>query len=223
VGVIEPGQVHVACGRVAALLASAPAPEAWLSPGEGARLAHMASATRRRQFLAARWQARVLLAQAAGGAAAAWRLTAASNAPPAVEARPGWRISVSHSGDWAAAALALAPVGLDLEAPRRRRDIDGLIAMCCTDAEQAMFAPLEAGAREALFYEIWTVKESWLKQRLEGITPGRLREIGARPGPQGTVRTWRGEGHWLALCAPHAARVRWWSAQPAALRRWRVS
>lgn len=222
-GVIGPGEVHVACGRVTALLASAPAPEAWLSPGEGARLAHMASATRHGQFLAARWQARVLLARVAGGAAQAWSLTAPADAPPEVEGQEGFVLSVSHSGERVAVALASAPIGVDLESPRRRRDIDGLVAMCCTQREQALLASLGAEEREAWFYELWTVKESWLKCRREWISPGRLRAIDAGEAVAGEVRTWGGEGHWLALCAPEHAQVRWWSDEPVPLRRWGVS
>jgi 4'-phosphopantetheinyl transferase len=219
---LSPPEVHLACGGVAALLRSAPDPEGWLSDGERTRLARIGTASRRDQFVAARWQARLLLAQVAEAAPERWRLSAPMEAPPQVEGRPEWRLSVSHSGDAAAAALALAPVGIDVEVPRRRHDIEGLVALCCTAREQALLAPLAAVQRAACFHELWTVKESWLKARGEAMAPGRLREIEAAPATCGPVRTWRTEDGCLALCAHPQALLRWCSPEPAAARAWSV-
>ena len=205
--------VHVACGAVGALLAQAP--EGWLSAGEVARLATFTSAKRREQFMGARWQARCLLAQVFGGDPAAWRLDAPPDAPPTVAGRPDLFLSISHSGDWTACAVAFAPVGLDLEAPQRTRDIAGLVDLCCTPAERAL-----VGQSPATFYELWTVKEAWLKQRGEWIAPRRLQQIDACPAIDGDVRTWDGTAWRLALCAgeePH-----WWTPAPRASRAWRV-
>jgi 4'-phosphopantetheinyl transferase len=115
------------------------------------------------------------------------------------------------------------PLGLDLEAPRRRRDIDGLVALCCTPAEQSLFEGLAEAARADLFYQLWTVKEAWLKRRREWIAPSRLRQLDAQPAAQGQVRSWRAPQWRLALCAAAGA-VRWWSAEPASSPRdWAVA
>jgi 4'-phosphopantetheinyl transferase len=216
-------EVHVACGGVGALLQSAPADNAWLGPAERARLARIGTDARRKQFLAARWQARRLLAQVAGGAAETWQLDAPADAPPTVAGHREWRLSVSHSGERVAVALATDIVGIDLEMPRARRDIDGLVALCCTDAEQALFAPLDAAQRAARFHQLWTVKESWLKARGEGMAPSRLRALHTRAVPQGEVRTWHGADGWIALCAPASTPVRWWTPPPPAAQAWDVS
>ena len=213
----------MACGRVGELLESAPRDLEWLVAAERERLARMQSRPRREQFLAARWRARQLLAEVAGGAPQAWQLGAPADAPPTVEGCPGWRLSVSHSGDRVAVALATDAVGIDLEVPRARRDIEGLIDLCCTEGEQALLAPLQAPQRADLFHELWTVKESWLKARGEWLAPSRLRALNARPAEQGKVRTWRGEGCWLALCAPAEAPVRWSTPPPQFSRTWEVS
>lgn len=207
--------VHLACGAVQALLADAP--QGWLSASEEARLAAFTSKKRRDQFLAARWQARWLLAQVLGSDPASWLLDAPSDAPPRVAGRPELFLSISHSGDWTACALANAPIGLDLEAPQGKRDIAGLIELCCTAKERALLA----ADPQALFYELWTVKEAWLKQRGEWIAPKRLQELDAMPDRNGDVRTWTGEAWRLALSA-NADSVRWWSAEPQLLRRWRI-
>lgn len=198
--------VHLACGAIAALLAQAP--HGWMSKSEEARLAALASKKRRDQFVAARWQARWLLAQALGNEPASWLLEAPHDAPPSVAGRSDLFLSISHSGDWTACALADAPVGLDLEAPQRQRDIAGLMELCCTPSERGFE-----------FYELWTVKEAWLKRRGEWIAPSRLQQLNAMPG-DGNIRVWSATGWWLALCAEGDAR--WSTPEPPASRQWRL-
>jgi 4'-phosphopantetheinyl transferase len=218
-----PCEVHVASGRVSEVLRSAPADLQWLSAGERGRLARITADARRQQFLAGRWQARRLLADASGGHPQSWTLDAPDDLPPNVEGHPQLQLSVGHSGDWVAVALAAAAVGIDIEAPRPRRDLEGLIDLSCTQRERALFVSPDPAQRADLFHELWTVKESWLKARREWMAPARLRALEARPADAGEVRTWRGEGHWLALCAPLDAAVRWWTPQPQASRAWQVS
>lgn len=215
----RPAVVHLARCEVAALLRDAPAPAQWLAPGESTRLATLTTDRRRAQFVAARWQVRRLLARVLGGAATDWALTGAADAPPAVAGRPDLRLSITHSGPWTACALATGEVGLDLEAPQRRRDIAGLAALCCTERERAWLAA--APDAEAAFYTLWTVKEAWLKRRGEWIAPSRLAELDAAPSDREGVRTWAGEGWRLALCAD-AREVRWWTPEPAATGCWDV-
>ncbi|WP_454740507.1 hypothetical protein [Cupriavidus necator] len=64
-------------GSVTELAAQAPEAQSWMTEGELARLAAMQSARRRGQFVAGRWLARTLLAEAFGGVWQAWTLTAA--------------------------------------------------------------------------------------------------------------------------------------------------
>lgn len=214
-----PGAVHLACARVADVLGAAPAPEAWTSGSEAQRLRGLTHARRRSQFLAARWLARTLLAQAFGGRAQDWALAAVPDAPPAVIGRPDLFLSISHSGGWTAGAVSLQAVGLDLEAPERARDIAGLTELCCTQAEQALVAASADPA--ASFHELWTVKEAWLKRRQAWVAPRRLQQLAVAPSAPGSVRTWRGPGWWLALCADDAM-PRWWSAEPALAGTWSV-
>lgn len=222
-GLIAPGVVHVACGRVAALLEAAPPALEWLSGAERERLSSIGTERRRGQFLAARWQARLLLAQVAGGSAQRWSLGAPADAPPSVDGHPDAQLSVSHSADRVAVAASGAAIGLDLECPQRRRDIEGLVALCCTPAERRMFDGAGAAAREALFHELWTVKESWLKRRREWIAPARLAQLQASVDANGEVRTWRLEQAWIALCAPAESIVHWQGEAPQRLRRWQVA
>lgn len=190
----------------------------WLTPQEQQRLRTMSSDRRREQFLAARWQARLLLARTFGGSPADWPLTAAPDAPPSVMGRADLLLSISHSGDRAASAVALEPIGLDIEAPSRRRDIEGLAQLCCTADELALVRG--AADPQAEFYALWTAKEAWLKRRGEWVAPRRLRQIALQPGAGREVRTWTGDGWTLGLCG--AGEVRWWTDEPMTVRRWQV-
>src|SRR5436190_6209883 len=95
---------------------------AWLSDSERARVAELRHAGRREHYLAGHWLARTLLARALGGDAAQWSLRERKSLPPDVPDRPHWRVSISHSGEWIAAAVAEAPIGIDLESRPRTLD-----------------------------------------------------------------------------------------------------
>jgi 4'-phosphopantetheinyl transferase len=207
----------VACVRSAACR---PEGTGWLSAQEAARLAAIRADARRTQFLAARWLARELLAQAAGGRPQEWGLSAGEAVKPMVIGRPEWHVAIAHSGDRVACAVAGEPVGLDVEAPARQRDIDGLLRLCCGEREQRMFDGLAAAERDALFHEVWTVKESWLKRRGEWVAPARLVRMEAEPGASGEVRTWRADGCVLAVCG--GGELRWRGEPPTPLRTWAV-
>lgn len=217
----------LACERASLLVTAAGAPHGWLSAAEQQRLAALADPQRRAQFIAARWLGRTLVARELGGAPADWPLTATTGEPPAVldPRAAGWQLAISHSGDWVACALADAPVGLDLEAPRRRRDIEGLAALCLTPAEQALLAPLDAPARESLFYALWTVKEAWIKRARGAVAPGRLQQLEvARAGPEtAQARTWTNDKWTLALCLPPGVEPQWHSPAPTGAQHWCVT
>lgn len=215
-----PATAHLACARLHEVLGAAPPPQEWASASEAQRLQAIATERRRAQFLAARWLARTLLSKVFGNAPAAWSLQAVPDAPPAVTGRPDLFLTVSHSGGWVACACSTQAIGLDLEAPERARDIAGLIEVCCTPAEQALLAT--AADPTALFYELWTVKEAWLKRRQEWIAPSRLQQLDAAPSAQGEVRTWRAPGLQLALCAGQVE-ARWWTPAAATAGRWRIA
>lgn len=214
---MKAGVVHLACAHLATL---SPSNGDWLSASERQRLAAITTPRRRAQFLGSRWLARWLLWQVHDDVLPAdWQLEAPTDAPPRVPGRSDLVLSISHSGDFTACALAAEPVGVDLEHPQRSRDISGLIALTCTVSEQRLFATLGDAEREALFYELWTVKEAWLKRRGKWIAPQALQRMDAVPSPDGQVQTWRCSAWWLAVTA---TKVKWWSAEPERLQAWRV-
>jgi 4'-phosphopantetheinyl transferase len=218
VGVSAKGVAHLACASLSSLEAGIPDPCSWLSPAERARLESTGAPLRRRQFVAARWLARQVLSQAFGGVPRDWSLDAPAQGAPGVQGPKPARVSISHSGEWVAVACRQEAVGIDLEAPRKARDIEGLAQICCTPQEQRLLR--DAAHPAAFFHELWTVKESWLKCRGEGVAPSRLVQLQATPHPDGAIATWQGDGWWMALCGP--ATMYWWSPAPRTGRRWQV-
>lgn len=71
-------------------------------------------------------------------------------------------VSLSHSGGLVGAALAPAPVGLDLEWPRPRLPVEQS-AHLFSDGESAFLAALSPDARLDAFYSLWTLKEAACK------------------------------------------------------------
>lgn len=222
------GPVHVAWRAVDALIAGMPPPVDWLSASERTRLDGLASPQRRGQFLAARWLARLLLSRARGGDPHEWRLSAPEQGPPTLEdagRQPALHLAISHSANFAACAVGPQSLGLDIEAPRRARDTEGLAAMCCGASERAMLRSTPPADQAALFYQLWCVKEAWIKRHGQGVAPARLRqiELSLAPGPASTqAATWSGPGCTLALCAPQPAAADWWGAPPPLCKHWRV-
>ena len=219
--------VHLCLGRVSRLAESAQQGGlGWLSPAEQRRLNRIAASARRSQFIAGRWFARQLLAAVHGDRPEQWRLTAPDEGPPRVEhpAIPA-HISLSHSGDHLACAVAPSPVGLDLEAPRRTRNFLALADVVCCAGEKARLLAAQPAGREALFYECWTLKEAWLKSRGEPLSPGRLAQIRtdrALSPLTAEGRTWRGADFILALVANPLLPLGWIGDAPGEPLIWRV-
>ena len=184
--------------------------EAALSLAEQARAAGIAKPLRRRQFIAGRRLLRRMLADACGGHAEDWVLEATAGAPPSVASRPDLCLSVSHSGEWVAAAVADRPVGIDIEALRARRDPERFARWVCSSAEWNDWRALEGPAADDALIAHWTRKEAWLKRDGGEVLLTRMHRIHAEPADmaRAEVATWRlGDVAMLSLCAQDVAAV----------------
>ncbi|HEY9103773.1 4'-phosphopantetheinyl transferase family protein [Chitinimonas sp.] len=182
-----------------------------LQTDETARVAGFSRPQRRAQFLAGRWLARRLLCQAVGGAPADWTLSATAGRPPQVLGQPNWRLSVSHSGDWVACALADRPVGIDLERTNSGRDVAAMAALVCHPSEAAELGQLPAAEQEAALIAMWTRKEAWLKQQSAPFELARMRHLAGLPASMAAscALTWSSPvpGLALSLAAERVAEV----------------
>lgn len=133
------------------------------------------------------------LADQLGTDAEALRFRRGPHGKPALDPPASLHYNLSHSG--AVTALALAhdlEVGVDVEVPRRSRDVLALAQRYFAAPEAALLAHLAAPAREAAFHALWTCKEAVLKALGRGIAFGLHRlefELDPASGqPRGLAR-----------------------------------
>ena len=156
----------------------------WLSDDEAGRLQAMTSPVRRRSFLAGHWQARELAAEWLQLETRRIALHRHEDGRPRllVDGAPSpLSLSLSHSGDWLAIALATVPVGIDVELPRRQRDLHALARFTFSPEEVASLDGLDAAAYGGAFHRLWTLKEARGKRLGTGLLPGRSRLVTASP------------------------------------------
>lgn len=129
-----------------------------LAPVEQERYRGFSAETRRQTWLAGR---ELLLAAIAHKHGAVHPVLLRTEAYGGVSyGHDGVHLNLSHSGEWLAAAVAEAPVGIDIERLRPR---------AVTAQAARVFCPKEAArlAQEAeplpLFYRLWTLKEAACK------------------------------------------------------------
>ncbi|AZG15494.1 MULTISPECIES: 4'-phosphopantetheinyl transferase family protein [Cupriavidus] len=200
-------------GSVMAFAAMAPPVSRWMSPEELARLAEMRAQQRAEQFAAGRWLARRLLAVTFGGDASEWALSAAEDAPPLATHTGGMVgtpvfVSIAHSGDHLACAVSDMPVGVDIEELQPRKHLDTLIEATTTEAERAALPALLArgddDARMLAFFQLWTLKEAWIKchgGNLFQTMVGHVVQAVPAPLEQANGLTWQRKNAVLALAA----------------------
>ena len=184
--------------RVEHVLNDAPsAPDAWLSESEQLRLQRLKIANRRAQFLSGHWLVRRLLNQQFGKPASDWQLIERTNLPPAVLGFAEVQISISHSGDWIAAAISNSAIGIDLE---QRRERAGLLRF-----QQLLLAPGEALDSLDLdqLLQRWVAKEAWIKRQHGSALPEQLAELKLMPASpeSATVRLHSTAAFHLAITA----------------------
>lgn len=86
---------------------------------------------------------------------------------PGLTHNPDIHFNLSHSGQLVVCAVDSLPVGIDVE---EIQPIDMSIAQnCCTQEELTWLTASKAEDRLKCFYELWTIKESYLKAKGEGL------------------------------------------------------
>jgi len=163
-----------------------PAASTWLDASELVRLDGLGSPARRLSFLSGRWQARCLVAQRRGSDPVDVALAIDPQGRSRIPDAPELHLSISHTGDWVACAMANAPVGIDIERLRPRADVLALAATVHSPAQCAALAALQGEAQLLNFYRGWTLKEAWLKRQGLGLDFARMRgleygDAGAEP------------------------------------------
>jgi 4'-phosphopantetheinyl transferase len=173
-------RVEVAQGVHVAL-----SPMAALAPGE--------THWRTRERAATRALLRRLLAEVCGPDAAGTPLAARRTGQPYLPERPDVTVSLSHSGEWAAAAIGVgASVGVDVQVPQPAAR---LLRRCCRPAAREVLAGMPSPRRDLEFAWLWTAQEACVKATGAGLAglPWTIPvEVGQRAGRWHDVR-------WLSL------------------------
>jgi 4'-phosphopantetheinyl transferase len=179
------------------------------SPEEMVRANRMGSPSLRRRFLARRWMARVLLAEATGGDPGGVTLERRCErcgglhpASPLDGSGEVWW-SASSSGDLAAVAISGLRVGLDVERREERPRWERIARRFYSEAEQR-----EVAGSPARFLEFWTLKEAYLKAVGLGLSGG-LRSLECTNLEAG--------GEWRESAAHPGWRFRSFHPQPGAI------
>ncbi|MBK8158060.1 MAG: 4'-phosphopantetheinyl transferase superfamily protein [Rhodospirillaceae bacterium] len=118
--------------------------------------------------------------------------TEASGRPVALTAEGGPLgifVSLSHTGrKLACAATTLGPIGVDIESPRRHRDLLGIAEAAFGPGERARCAQQGGSA----FYRIWTLREAMAKALGTGLTMVSDRVDRVADGPDEGSWQWQG-------------------------------
>ena len=143
-----------------------------LARAEVERASEFKASHRRLQYLCTRALLRALLQHHTGEAASSHELTSSDKGKPICLGGPA--ISIAHSGNLiVCAATDRSEIGVDIEMPRKRINVDG-IANRYFAADEASWLATQPEDR---FYMLWVLKEAWLKAKGVGIAGGlgRLR------------------------------------------------
>ena len=157
--------------------------------------------------LLARAALRALLRLVAGADADAWRIEAGENGKPFLQDENGAlgpAISMSHGGDWVAAAVGPPgmKIGVDVE-PHQGRDVISLAGWAFGPDERQMVAKDGVAA----FYRLWTLREAMGKATGQGLrlAADGVDRVGAIPcdgvwrRPGWSLGYWPGPGYSLAV------------------------
>ena len=187
----------------------------------------MGAPLRRAQFVAGHWLARAFAARVLRVDLDGFTLVRADDGSPRlhVDGRfADWHVSLTHSADWVACALAPDAVGVDLEMPKPGRDFAGLAAFAFSPQEGRRLAAMPDEARGDEFHRLWSLKEARGNRLGEGLLPRRSRRITAWrcEAASAEAATWPLENGTLSLvCAGVAGAEVEWLTQGSAPEWWR--
>lgn len=87
---------------------------------------------------------------------------------PAIHTMSDFSFNLSHAGEWVVCAVHQLPIGIDIE---KIMPVDFDIAMRFFSQEEYQFLQAKAGEPKLhYFYDLWTLKESYLKAVGKGLS-----------------------------------------------------
>lgn len=147
-----------------------------LDPVERARLVRFRFERDKHRFLVSHALQRAVLSDATGVDAAELLFRVGEHGKPFLAFPPsrdseGLSFNLSHSGSRAVLAVwqGGGAVGVDIESHRPDRPFMRLATRYFADTERELLVAAPAGEQMGCFYDLWTLKESYLKARGTGL------------------------------------------------------
>lgn len=144
-----------------------------LAPEEAARFARLVREIDRNRYVTARGLLRKILAHYLPLAPEQIALQCGPHGKPFVTPDLSGlplEFNLSHSGGWALAAVARAPVGVDIEVHREDVKATAVAGSYFTPEEQLLLDSVGPAERALQFFRIWTRKEAFLKGIGSGLS-----------------------------------------------------
>lgn len=149
-----------------------PAYRALLSADENRRCEDLRRDSVRKVFLVSRALVRTVLAARLRCRPEELQFVRDHNDKPQLHPRfSGWQFNLSHAGNWAVLALSNGgAVGVDVETHERRNNLSGIAGRFFSAAENRALAQIaEPEQWQQRFFELWTLKEAYVKALGRGI------------------------------------------------------
>lgn len=149
----------------------------YLSDSEKLYIQQISSIKRKREYIAGHYLLRAMLHQFYPGCFTADAIVhLPRQAPYFQDASINLQFNISHSRGLIICALSeLGDVGIDIEAPKGKRNIDAIAASYYSDNEAVLIGSLDVEEKKDHFYRLWTLKESLLKANRKGITEAGMK------------------------------------------------
>jgi phosphopantetheinyl transferase len=124
------------------------------------------------RFVICRYYLRILLAAMTGESPGRLRFAYEPSGKPSLIGDHSLHFNVSHSQDNALIAVALRPIGIDIEIPDARLRLSSLIAQVLTSEERQATTGWRVEEVDQLLLKLWVCKEAILKALGVGIAGG---------------------------------------------------
>ena len=146
---------------------------AWLTDDEAGRYRRFYFERHRKQFLLGRMLMRTTLSQYSEIAPQHWQFVENSYGKPAIDPRQGRQplfFNLSHSGDRLAIAVCRHEyIGVDIESTEKARREMSIAKRYFSPREIQELSALPETDHRSGFYELWTLKEAYIKARGLGL------------------------------------------------------
>lgn len=180
----------------------------WLSDGELARYESITSSNRKLQFLAGHYLIRKMASRVFHNLPHDWTYYQDAENIRRLKCNADSRhevfVSISHSGDYIAAAISGAPIGIDIETFSKPRDFIAIASHVFSASEVNHLKSCIAEELKQNFYMYWTLKESAAKQYGAGLKfeISRLQSpVLLSEGEQANIQSWQCQDYVIGLAS----------------------